>query len=481
LEDIIVEPNINSPKVFVSYSWAVERDVLEIAERLVNDSVDIILDKWDLKEGQDKYVFMEQAVNNPEITRVLIFCDKTYAQKANDRIGGAGDETVIISPEIYGNVKQEKFVPIILEKDENGKPYLPIYLKSRIYIDLTGDVDYEKEYDKLLRNLFGKQEYIKPKLGNPPEWLNEENVNLSVIRSIIKQLKGYNGGNSSKADFLTRKAIDEFSQSLKSFGLPLDKPIDVELLLKRIDATKLLRDYFIDYIDTLISKDMPIGEIASDYFENLFNNVTDARNLHQWYPANLEFYYFFIWESFVCTIAVLLHYEKYKEINNMLSRTYFLIDRISGEEAYSYEEFKKPFEIIENVCKPNYAQPNLYTLAGEITVKREKKPLITKETLSNADLFLYQMSYIFGTSPWKWFPILYIYRSWSQRQSLWKKLQSKKYCEKLFPLFGVNNITDLKNLVCKSVSDKEYRYSSCHYGAPGILASIKIDEIGILN
>ena len=28
--------------------------------------VEVVLDKWDLKEGQDKYVFMEQCVNNPD-------------------------------------------------------------------------------------------------------------------------------------------------------------------------------------------------------------------------------------------------------------------------------------------------------------------------------------------------------------------------------------------------------------------------------
>ena len=74
-----------------------------MAQRLVSHGVDVVLDKWDLKEGQDKYAFMERCVNDTEITKVLIVCDKVYAQKANDRTGGVGDETVIISSEIYGN------------------------------------------------------------------------------------------------------------------------------------------------------------------------------------------------------------------------------------------------------------------------------------------------------------------------------------------------------------------------------------------
>lgn len=45
------------PKIFISYSWVVSERVLELAERLVANGVDVVLDKWDLKEGQDKYAF----------------------------------------------------------------------------------------------------------------------------------------------------------------------------------------------------------------------------------------------------------------------------------------------------------------------------------------------------------------------------------------------------------------------------------------
>ena len=131
------------PKIFISYSWSRDILVMELAQRLVSHGVDVVLDKWDLKEGQDKYEFMERCVNDSEITKVLIICDKSYAQKANDRTGGVGDETVIISSEIYGNMKQEKFIPIITEKDKDGIPYVPQYIKTRIYIDLSDQNTYE--------------------------------------------------------------------------------------------------------------------------------------------------------------------------------------------------------------------------------------------------------------------------------------------------------------------------------------------------
>ena len=75
------------PKIFISYSWSKDALalVLDLANRLVSHGVDVVLDKWDLKEGNDKYKFMERCVNDPSITKVLIICDKAYAQKANDR------------------------------------------------------------------------------------------------------------------------------------------------------------------------------------------------------------------------------------------------------------------------------------------------------------------------------------------------------------------------------------------------------------
>lgn len=130
------------PQVFLSYSWTskeYQQNIIELATRMRHDGVDVKLDVWDLKEGQDKYAYMEQCVTNPEIDKVLIFSDRLYTEKANKRSGGVGNETTIISDEVYGHVNQQKFIPIVMERDELGKEYLPSFLKSRLYLDFSGD------------------------------------------------------------------------------------------------------------------------------------------------------------------------------------------------------------------------------------------------------------------------------------------------------------------------------------------------------
>ena len=56
---------------------------------------------------------------------------------------------------------------------------MPTYIKTRIYIDLSDSEKYEAEYEKLLRNIYEKPQFVKPKLGKIPEWLDEEKTNFS--------------------------------------------------------------------------------------------------------------------------------------------------------------------------------------------------------------------------------------------------------------------------------------------------------------
>jgi hypothetical protein len=131
---------MSGPKTFISYSWtspAHERWVMELATQLVENGVDVILDKWNLREGHDAVQFMETMVTDPDVSKVIVISDKNYAEKADKRKGGVGTESQIISPEIYKKADQNKFVAAVSEVDENGEPYLPRFFVSRIYIDLT--------------------------------------------------------------------------------------------------------------------------------------------------------------------------------------------------------------------------------------------------------------------------------------------------------------------------------------------------------
>ena len=139
----------DNPKVFISYSWSTpkhEEFVLNLAERLMADGVHVLLDKWDLKEGHDKYTFMEKMVTDPDVAKVLIISDSKYATKADSRAGGVGTESQIISNEVYSKTTQEKFIPVVTEYID-GVACLPAFLKPRIYVDLATDEVFFDEYE----------------------------------------------------------------------------------------------------------------------------------------------------------------------------------------------------------------------------------------------------------------------------------------------------------------------------------------------
>lgn len=470
--------------VFISYSWAVQEKVINLAERLMANGIDVILDVYDLKEGQDKYAFMEQSVNNPAVDRVLIICDKTYKEKADNRAGGVGDETVIISPEIYGKSKQEKFIPVAVEADEDGHVYIPTYIKSRIYIDLSTEDDrYESEYEKLLRNIYEAPLFKKPALGKKPEWLEQDTVDLSAIRDLIKQVRGYTGGNAAKADFLLRKTADEFLTAAKQYQIPKNVPFD-EGLLSAIDQSKSFRDLFLDYCESLIYSGLPVANTIAGIFERLYNGLHDASGRGSYGSNDFELYDYMIWELFITTTALLLHYEKYADIHSMLTHTYFL-KRTAFDislESHTFLKFYTFCNTIEKTCKPKSNEPKRYTMAGDMLIHREQKPILTKETISNADLFLYQMGLTLQIEEDRrgyWFPTTYVYHG--EAQPMWQRLKSKAYCETLFPLFGVKSVDEMKRMIDAVNEDSRMSYNHCFEHAPVIKSNIEVDEIGSLN
>ena len=449
------------PKIFISYSWSSDALVLDLANRLVSHGVDVVLDKWDLKEGNDKYEFMERCVNDSDITKVLIICDKIYAQKANDRTGGVGDETVIISSEVYGNARQEKFIPIIAERDEEGKEYVPTYIKTRIYIDFSDPEKYEAEYEKLLRNIYEKPQFVKPRLGKKPEWLEEEKTNFFPVKDMIRQIRGSN--TPIKRKNCIARFQEAYIEALKSYYICGVKP---EEAYNNFLNTKPLRDIYLDFVET----------------------VADSR-ANSAYEDDLDVYKTLLWELFICVISYLRHVKDYAAINVLLTYTYFLENNLFGGaiKQANYTTFRHYSVVIEERYKLMSEMKNKYTLVGDIVCnQREKLPIYTREAIAEADLFLYQVcnayDLIENERSWcrtYWFPTCYVY---AQNKSLeWEKMKSRRYCEKMKVLFGVDCIEKLKEKIEKCVYDSQIGYSGGWGPVPAILNCIKAEDIGTLN
>ena len=468
------------PKVFISYAWSqnMEKIAIKLADRLINDGVEAIIDKYDLKPGDDKYKFMERSATDPEVIKVLILCDKKYADKANNRQGGVGDETTIITPEVYGKPRQEKFIALAFEFDEtSGEAYLPQYLKSRIYLDMSSDEEYEKSYEKLLRELYNVPSRSKPKVGSKPLWLEEKaTVDLLPLRTLIKQIQNCGRNNEQKQHILLASASDELLNVVKNYSLSKEGS-DREKFSKAIDNYKICKYEYLNLCKEITSNASDPSDYFATLFERLYNTLLTPIYNNYADILNQDFYRFIMWEMFISTIAFLYHFECFEIINKLLTRTYFLEDkRYKSIRPYSYCIFNF------NPEHYNIATKESISKAVAILSNSEQCQESTKRSMAEADLLLFQLGRILTVTQKReyfWFPLTY--NCPELVKSMWQKLYSKSYCKKIMPLFGVKTIEDLKALISYPIVLPPIYNTYYRYQVPDIFNCIKPEYVGTCN
>ena len=161
------EETADHPVVFVSYSHdssAHKKWVGELAGKLMDKGVDVILDQWDLEPGDDVPKFMEQSVRRAN--KVLMICTEAYVRKADDGRGGVGYESMIVTGELVQNLGTSKFIPIIRQAE--GQTIKPASVSTRFHINLSEGQDIDEQFTSLLKAIHRVVRSAKPHLGTNP-------------------------------------------------------------------------------------------------------------------------------------------------------------------------------------------------------------------------------------------------------------------------------------------------------------------------
>jgi hypothetical protein len=158
-------------KVFLHYSWDSEAHkewVLELANRLTADGVDLVFDRYDLHVGSNNLHFMEKI---EACQKVVLVMSKGYKAKVDTRTGGAGYEYQIITSEIAVKMASNtKCIPVLRDGDSYSS--IPLLLQHFLYIDMRDDKKFEQLYLELLRAIYDKPLIKRPELGKKPFWEN---------------------------------------------------------------------------------------------------------------------------------------------------------------------------------------------------------------------------------------------------------------------------------------------------------------------
>lgn len=440
------------PKVFISYSWSSkehEEKVLELAESLVGNGIEVVLDKWELPEGEDKYKFMERSVNDKSIDKVIIISDKKYAEKADNREGGVGTETQIISPKLYEQFKEEeqksRFVALAFENDEKGNPYLPTYYKHRIYIDFSREELRSENFEQLIRWIFNKPLYVKPELGKPPFYITSEDF---ISLNTQAKLKVYNDAlhsNTKNAKGALTDYLETFASNLEKFKMEFESSENYyEKVVENIKQFVPYRDEFVDVTISALKylDDETIAEAFHKYFEDILRYKLILND--QQYKDRKEFdnYQFILNELFLYFTAAVLKQHRFQLFDMFLSRKYYITNARDMEDGvYSYRILSGSpisFEVASS-------KKRRISYTADILIHNAKNRKILSIDIMQVDFILFIRSDItFEKNLPRWYPYTGVYiASRDPKFELFLRAESKRFFDDFKKCLGIEKLEDL--------------------------------------
>ncbi|XMB86342.1 TIR domain-containing protein [Mycoplasmatota bacterium WC44] len=483
-------------KVFISYSHSSdehENKILEFAEQLSNDGIIVFLDKWDLSGGKDLNTYMEQKIL--EADKVIVACDKKYKEKANNRVGGAGTETLIISSDVYEAHDNTKYIPVIFEKDRDGNAYVPTYMKGRFYYDLSDDIQYPIGYEDIVRDLYEVPKYKRPKLGNAPKFITEHYIedsqsDLNGIYSIGRVVR-HKLDKINHIDLLSKFKCELFSVFDESLIPSSEYNADIVNVV--YDKIVSMEDVLITYcnlIELLVKED----ELSDESIKNFFEEITEyyekfAKGENSREHGKNDHFLFIGAEFFVYTIMILRKYKKYSLISNLLKTKYYVNVRGEGEFV--------PFTYINQYLKNfDYRKATIakhrVSIHADLLVARANKTDYGSQMFIETELYLAFYSELNivvdeGIKKYKWwFPRTHVLYEGTRFFKELDKVKSNHYLNLFLKEYDVNNKDELKS---KAEGAKNYfieknyfrGYSDSFISIPYILDIINFEDIGTIE
>ena len=486
-------PAAPSPKVFISYSWttpAHQNRVRGWAEHLIQDGVEVIFDQFDLKEGQDKFHFMEKMVTDGTVTHVLVCSDRLYAEKADNRTAGVGTESQIISAEVYGKVEQSKFIPIACELDEStSEPMMPSFLRARKYIDFSSLESANANWEQLVRVLYGKPEYVKPQLGQPPKYLELARASTSTPASArLSLLQNALSTNSRRAKEYRRDFIEallaaaNYLRVTKNPGLT-DEKLGEQIIADSLLLTKL-RNTTVDWLATEFSNgdtEDVVTEQIIHFFEGLYALKGPAPGMNQYVDDWFAAMGIFVYECFLYTIAIGIRHAAFGTLNHLL-RAQYLKPR---DERYGKEKFNSMrafFYGDSSTLNQVLAKPRtrLFSSTVELVKRQSDRSDVKFDALAEADVLIYLAALTSeGENGW-WVPQTLFYTSTSEFPLFLRASQHRGFC-KLNKALGISSADEVRERVRSGEERLQLkRYFDFHritYAANEIMNLDQLDSI----
>lgn len=437
-------------KVFISYKHGTEEHntrVRRLVDMLESVGVSTIFDEYDLEYGQNLHHFMEQC-RDDNTKKVLVLCTPKYAASSDDFEGGVGAEGQLLRTFIYEHPKQTTVLPIFFDEDRR----LPKYMESCFALDMSTN------------------ELLIEKLPDLVRWINDEpKRRRPVPSSSLKTIASDTSAQIDLSDITSAQYIDFIDTFCEDVASKIN-----EVGFEWVDSTAESLDAAIDKLmplrefcaKTIIAAARDIEEpekLVKSIIETVHNKFMTLQDVMRFCRKDYSHVSFFVWEFFLTAICVLMRYEKYSSIAALLQDKYSF-----GRHHYMYGDCGlQPFVYIRphtEFLKDNFKYPDNQKYVSYAAWKlreREFAAPLSFEKLRAADIILCQISCIYyrfeRISPW--YPLTAQFsRDNSDVMEFWRRLSSRKACQALMPIFNVQDLPSLKNLVDENKSNEKLSY-----------------------
>lgn len=445
------------PKVFISYSWTTpehEQWVVDLADELGDSGVHVLLDKFDLKEGHDAIAFMERMINDPDVKKVLLICDKKYAEKTNNREGGVGTEAQIISPKIYAESEQNKFVAVVAERDAEGKAHLPTYYASRIYIDLSSQERWTEEFEKLVRWIHDKPLYQRKPIGERPAYLNEEpEVTVGTGPLFRRALDALKSGKASAGGALT-EYFTTLAANLERLRIVKDpSKIWDEQFIENLRPTVGVRNELNQIFEAIAVYDTQCEHTAKThrFFESLIPYFERPEGVNGWDDTDFDNFKFLGYEFFLHAMAFFIAHERFDVCTHLLTTQYYNESnrRYGREVMVDFCVFNGGIKTLD--IRNDRLQTRFFSPIGMLVKERLAGTGLTEMKLAQAEFVAYLHSEVEGvkSDSWiSWWPNMLVFAQRTHGPfEIFARAQSKTYFNRIKGMLGVNQVDDFEQVL----------------------------------
>jgi hypothetical protein len=421
-------------KIFISYSHTspeYKQRILELAKRLADEGgLDVMFDAWSLREGQSLTSFMEAMVTDSSINKIVVCVDKIYADKADSRVGGVGTEAQIISKQVYENVGQTKFIPVVMEFVA-GKACLPTFFGDRAYVDMSTPQNSVLNFEQLVRAIWDKPLYKKPEPGPKPMFmLKEESGESTELDSLIGKVELLTKNKQFDTSDEIEEVFSHFDADLKQYR-EMAIPHNLDEFIALLSESVVLRDSMLRFVEILIKRKL-YGEYEYK-IKAVFETALTYMNMDSRPPKYSDCYHIFVYEFFLYYVTLLIDRRDFSAAHRFIDASYIIQNpqaRTRTAKVSSFYHHSDSLDEWKDEEDRKYIVPT-----ATIMQKRASNQIVSFPMLMQTDTVIFIHSLMAST---RWFPQTLIYFNHGDPHDIFLRANSREGMSDIAKLFGLS-------------------------------------------